>query len=157
MALLAVEAVRTKAYELFQLFHKLYLLGVVFTMLHVWMAQSSLQYGFLPGILLHAVSAYTKWSAKTRKGDLQCILEDTDPDENGAVSAVRIAVPYDKEEKDKLISNCSSADDLQGDLGQYYFINIPAVSAMEWHPFSISRLPTAEPLLTFHVKPMKEG
>jgi len=37
--------------------------------------------------------------------------------------------------------------------GQYAFINIPAISALEWHPFSISSAPDDD-VITFHIKSM---
>jgi len=37
--------------------------------------------------------------------------------------------------------------------GQYAFINIPALSALEWHPFTISSAP-GENIISFHIKNM---
>ncbi|RKO91938.1 FAD-binding domain-containing protein [Blyttiomyces helicus] len=37
------------------------------------------------------------------------------------------------------------------DAGQYVFINIPAVSRLEWHPFSISTTPL-DPLISIHIR-----
>jgi len=37
--------------------------------------------------------------------------------------------------------------------GQYAFINIPAITPLEWHPFTISSAP-GETTLTFHIKNM---
>lgn len=37
--------------------------------------------------------------------------------------------------------------------GQYAFINIPSISPLEWHPFTISSAP-GETALTFHIKSM---
>jgi len=45
-------------------------------------------------------------------------------------------------------------------LGQYYWINVPAVSVVEWHPFSVSEIKLGKPgnstdgVLSFHVKAM---
>jgi len=40
--------------------------------------------------------------------------------------------------------------------GQYAFINIPAISPLQWHPFTISSSPD-EDVITFHVKSMGRG
>jgi NAD(P)H-flavin reductase len=40
--------------------------------------------------------------------------------------------------------------------GQYAFVNIPAVSELQWHPFTISSAPSA-PEVSFHIKDMGEG
>ena len=40
--------------------------------------------------------------------------------------------------------------------GQYAFVNIPAVSELQWHPFTISSAPSA-PEVSFHMKDMGEG
>ena len=40
--------------------------------------------------------------------------------------------------------------------GQYAFLNVPALSAVEWHPFTISSAPGA-PASTFHVRAMGAG
>ena len=36
---------------------------------------------------------------------------------------------------------------------QYAFVNVPAVSELEWHPFSISSAPSASEV-SFHIKAM---
>jgi len=38
-------------------------------------------------------------------------------------------------------------------VGQYAFLNVPAISTLQWHPFSISSAPT-DASLTFHIKDM---
>lgn len=40
--------------------------------------------------------------------------------------------------------------------GQYAFINIPALSGLQWHPFTISSAPS-DRYVTFHIKSMGEG
>ena len=35
--------------------------------------------------------------------------------------------------------------------GQYAFVNFPTVSALEWHPFTISSAPSGQHV-TFHIK-----
>ena len=42
------------------------------------------------------------------------------------------------------------------EMGQYAFLNIPAISTLEWHPFSISSAPSDD-YTTFHVKNMGKG
>merc|ERR1711907_713169 len=41
-------------------------------------------------------------------------------------------------------------------VGQYCFLNIPAISTLEWRPFSISSAPM-DGSLTFHIKSMGSG
>jgi len=40
--------------------------------------------------------------------------------------------------------------------GQYVFINIPSITPLEWHPFTISSAP-GDPTLTFHIKNMQKN
>jgi NAD(P)H-flavin reductase len=40
--------------------------------------------------------------------------------------------------------------------GQYAFLNIPAISMFQWHPFTISSAPGTSSV-TFHVKDMGRG
>ena len=39
-------------------------------------------------------------------------------------------------------------------VGQFVFINIPEISQIAWHPFTISSAPDFEPLTTHHIKCM---
>eukprot|EP00042_Codosiga_hollandica_P050205 m.595124 g.595124 ORF g.595124 m.595124 type:complete len:901 (-) comp58040_c0_seq5:139-2841(-) len=49
-----------------------------------------------------------------------------------------------------------SADAFQHEAGQYAFLHFPSVSALEWHPFTISSAPSA-PHRKFHIKNMGKG
>ena len=42
---------------------------------------------------------------------------------------------------------------LQHGTGQYYFVNVPALSIMEWHPFSVASSPL-DNTSSFHIKKM---
>ena len=44
----------------------------------------------------------------------------------------------------------------QHEAGQYVFLNVPAISPLEWHPFSISSPPSAL-FRSFHIRDMGEG
>jgi ferredoxin-NADP reductase len=41
--------------------------------------------------------------------------------------------------------------------GQYAFLNVPSLSALEWHPFTISSAPSGGSASTFHVKALTDG
>ena len=43
---------------------------------------------------------------------------------------------------------------LEHDIGQYCFINIPAISTIEWHPFTISSAPCVDKYTSHHIKNM---
>ena len=49
-----------------------------------------------------------------------------------------------------------SAAAFRYEAGQYAFLNIPALSTLQWHPFSISSAPS-DPEVTFHIKDMGPG
>ena len=42
-------------------------------------------------------------------------------------------------------------------LGTYYFINIPSVSRMEWHPISAASYENHASVVTFYIKPLSTG
>jgi len=51
------------------------------------------------------------------------------------------------------ISAYGRKQSLKYEMGQYFFINIPELSILEWHPFSISSAPS-DSYITHHIKMM---
>jgi len=166
MSSLAIPMVREAKYKIFYVVHQLWIVAVVFTMLHFPMGSLN-QLGFLPGLVLHIVD----------RVDLLCthrisargnIISSAKTAESSALvsSADTFSLRVLTKETNlwwsetKLYQSISSMlaliyTDANEGLGQYYFINAPAISLVEWHPFSVSQM--NEKTMTFHIKTCKPG
>ena len=129
MAALAAAPVRRYSYELFQRAHHAYPAGVVLIALHVPYAWP----GFIPGLALHLVDAARKAWARSH-----CV-EALEVSVQGDVTELRLPAP-----------------DLAYHPGAYYFVCVPAVSPVEWHPISVSEFDEGVSLC-FHVRALGAG
>lgn len=131
--LFAYEAVRRKMFELFWYVHQIFYLTVVFAFIH---AKSNL---FLagPALLLFAIDAcFRMYGALVRAFEI----------ESATVMAGEVTCLSVKRKGGKAF---------KFEAGQFCFLQIPAVSMFEVHPFSISCAPGDG--ITFHIKDMGPG
>lgn len=125
---MSISFIRRAAYELFLVAHMLFPVVVAFIILHV----AGTWPGFIPGLTLHA-----------------------------ADMGIRILMWI--RSKRARVHHYGSITRLDVDLlhkpilkgGEYYFVNIPALSPFEWHPFSASGL--AENTVSFHIQARAPG
>lgn len=112
MCAAAVNYIRRRFYEVFYYTHQLFVLMILFLAFHY----NKTPLYLLPGIVMHLVD-------KTI-GLLACI---------GTVAASTKTLTQDmfelKVRKDRRV-NCEA--------GQYVFVNVPAVSVLQWHPITVT-------------------
>eukprot|EP00741_Cyanophora_paradoxa_P024940 tig00000056_g24074.t1 len=132
IALTSVAIVRRKAFELFFYVHQLFVVAIVFAALH---HRSNIWYA-LPGTALFLLDRGTRfWSGTLRPAALASarLLP-------GGIVELQIC---------KKGMKCR-------DPGQFVFLNFPAISRLQWHPFSISSTP-ADGACTVHIRPRGPG
>lgn len=134
MSGMALEPIRKLKYEIFLIFHYLYLPVIVFIILH------SQNFGFYPGLALHAIDYFSKISATI----FATRLVDASIMQHGDIVSVSLQVTT---------GEISRAKALGG--GCYYFLNFPRISCFEWHPFSIADTDFENSIITFHIKALK--
>lgn len=128
MCVFALEGFRKLWFELFMTFHQLYIIVIVFLILHTHDALP----GFVPGIILHGIDLVVKlYSSINAKNVSKAKAEH-------GITAIYIPV----------FTNEIS-------LGSYCFVNIPAIATYEWHPFSISGYDKVNKLISFHIKSLE--
>ena len=198
MFAMAFEPVRTMKYEIFWIFHQLWLVAVFFTILHVaprptsYPGSETYLIGFLPGLLLQSTDLFFKYIVNPRieatampitavlahaQRDAVNSSDDKGSAIDVAVDAVCLTVPLAtnyssmyyssmmKTISGWLSGNCDSTSDKEydsfhGGLGTYYFINVPEISSMQYHPFSVSEIQESGDgtanggAVTFHIKSM---
>jgi ferric-chelate reductase len=128
MAFFAIDPIREKFYELFLYAHALFPLPIIFISLHVPYAI----YGFIPGILFHLIDkcirAY-QW-ANSKQATVTRLDNYT---------MLQIPMP--------------TSHAFKG--GEYCFVHIAKVSAIEWHPFSVSGV--KDGVVSFHIQAQTKG
>ena len=133
-AMLAIaQLCRRKNYELFYYTHHFAWVYYIIALMHSW----GLWFYACGGLVLYAIDR----SIRLTRG---CC----------AGGAVRL------QERDGVTIVRFSVAPLAHFAGQYAFVNVPDISLLQWHPFTISSPPT-QPLnereLTFHIKDMGPG
>jgi len=96
-------------------------------MMHSW----SLWYFLGGGLILWFIDRLIRFNRGTRNFALSLGSLD-----NGEITTISL-----------------KAADFQYQAGQYCFLNVPGISSLQWHPFSISSAPGDE-VMTFHIKNM---
>lgn len=127
MSLLAFEPIRRAKFEAFILTHQIYPIGIYFICIHVQYAYI----GFLPGAFLHAIDICVfiyGWFIR-----LSARIEAY-----GGITIIEI-----------------ESSRAQYEPGCYYFLNIPRISLIEWHPFSVSSSTLHK--ITFHIKALNSN
>jgi len=177
----ALKVIRDSKYEIFLIIHYLWLVGILFNMMH-FKRGSWDQLGFLPGLALQMVDKFYLVFASTYNATLQNIAESTEAVrlEVGVVSLTvqlkenyssmnyfggwkwiaKVLSMYDPR---PYVHSDPEYDCFHGGLGQYYFVNVPSISVLEWHPFSVSNIVENEDpanpsgAVGFHIKAMGPG
>ncbi|GKU88056.1 hypothetical protein SLEP1_g2365 [Rubroshorea leprosula] len=113
--------IRRKAFELFFYTHYLYIIFVIFFILHVGINYSFIM---LPGFYLFVIDRYLRLLQSQQKVRL--------------VSARVLPC-------NTLELNFSKSPDLSYNPTSIFFVNVPRISGLQWHPFTISSSSNLEP------------
>eukprot|EP00274_Cyanoptyche_gloeocystis_P008443 CAMPEP_0196658544 /NCGR_PEP_ID=MMETSP1086-20130531/30241_1 /TAXON_ID=77921 /ORGANISM="Cyanoptyche gloeocystis , Strain SAG4.97" /LENGTH=569 /DNA_ID=CAMNT_0041992163 /DNA_START=53 /DNA_END=1762 /DNA_ORIENTATION=- len=130
-ATLAFEWVRRKAFEVFYYPHQLFIVFFVLANLHSW----DLWHYFVFGLGLYLADRVQRLYRGFIKHHMVSLQ---------ALPGGIVRVEYTKGE---------GLFELKHEAGQFVFINIPAISPLQWHPFTISSAPY-EKTITHHIKAM---
>ncbi|RYY32984.1 hypothetical protein EON62_04730, partial [archaeon] len=139
IVLVAANWCRRSNYELFHYTHHAVWFFFVAAIIHAW----SHWYYMVGGLALYAFDKLTRLVRSTSMA---------------RVVAVRTTPGYTHLEVDASVFAASGGHY----AGQYAFLNIPAISVMEWHPFTISSAPQVpvtqgRQVITFDIKSMGDG
>lgn len=143
--------VRRLYYEVFYILHHFSMIIFVMMLWHASMAW----YYIVPGLILWAVDHCIRLSNCL---GIKVIVDHIDVEGNGNIVSIGYTVQNASERVYRYFMGHKDvkAGPLDHHPGQYCFINIPAISAMEWHPFSLSSAPE-DKITTHHIKAMGEG
>lgn len=132
MVVFASFPVRQYSYELFMMFHHLYIPVIYFIARH---DDTSLP-GFIPGILLHGIDAVIKVYSRITIKEASASAKE---------GITHISVPIDQ------------IFDSFWSLGGYCYIHAPSVSVFQWHPFSVSKFDRDNRSICFDIKAQGDG
>lgn len=127
MTVFALPSIRRRRFELFYYVHHLFILVLLFVCLHY---KGSIIY-VIPGIAIYAV------------------------DKLMALYSYRKAAPVKTRLLSKSVLEISfdTKPGVQYKAGDYIFLNVPSVSHLQWHPFSLTSAPSAHgSKVVFHLK-----
>uniref|UniRef100_K3WU66 FAD-binding FR-type domain-containing protein n=1 Tax=Globisporangium ultimum (strain ATCC 200006 / CBS 805.95 / DAOM BR144) TaxID=431595 RepID=K3WU66_GLOUD len=112
--------VRRKMFETFYYTHHLYILGVVFAVMH-WV---TCIWWFLPTLVVYLISrAISTWNALH------------------PVQVVEFTALADDIVKIVLTRSTTTGGGGEFQIGQFVYLNVPAISKLQWHAFTISSSP----------------
>jgi len=126
MVLLAQSWFRRRRFELFFYTHHFFLVFFVTGLIHSW----SMWYFTGGGMLLWFIDRLIRFYKGTKHFPVTSVQV-----ENGVVQITM------------------RPNGFAFRAGQYAFLNIPSITPLEWHPFTISSTP-GDPNITFHIKDM---
>jgi len=142
MGACATEIVRRRHHEIFWFAHRF---SIILFLIVLWHATMSWYYVAV-GIILYTVDHVIRFS---RVVGTTIILEQA-----SVIDASDSSVSYLAYKAcETSISAYGRKQSLKYEMGQYFFINIPELSILEWHPFSISSAPS-DSYITHHIKMM---
>jgi len=166
MSLLAIRIIREVKYKIFYAVHQLWIVAVIFTMLHFPLGSVN-QLGFLPGLVLQIADRLDLLCTPTIAAEGSTISTAKTSESSALVSTADVfSLRVFTKQTNSWLSETMLYQkiaslfamifrDANEGLGQYYFINAPAISIVEWHPFSVSQM--NEQSMTFHIKTCKPG
>jgi len=129
MTVTALPSIRRKRFELFYYIHHLFILVLVFVCLHY---KASIIY-LIPGIAVYAVDKIMALYSYRK----------TAPVTTRMLSSEVLEVSF----------KIKPGSGVQYKAGDYIFLNVPSVSHLQWHPFSITSSPTVHGnRVFFHIK-----
>jgi len=132
----ALSYVRRNHFEIFYYSHHVFLILYIGALWHA----SSLWYTLSGGLALYAVDRILRFASGCQVAHVSCLRAQGDA-EFGWTDLVI-------DSKDGSVPLFT--------IGQYIFINIPAVSLLQWHPFTIASAPH-EKVMRCHIKNMGPG
>lgn len=119
----SIPYVRRRMFETFYYTHHLYILGVVFAVMH-WV---TIIWWLLPSLVLYLISrSVSTWNAMQ---PVQVLELTSLPDD-----IIKIVL--------------ARSTDLEGgefQIGQFVYLNVPAISRLQWHAFTIASAPRSSP------------
>jgi len=127
MTLFALPYFRRQKFEWFYYAHHLFVLVLVFVCLHY---SGAIIY-LIPGVAIYSIDKFMglRLNQKAPVAKTELVSSDV------------------------LECNFKLGKNVQYKAGQYVFVNVPSVSYLEWHPYSLTSSPNANPdNLFFHVK-----
>ena len=133
----------------FELFYYLHLYGAQVLIISLLFHAQNGWYYMLPGLLLQFIERLYRIYNSTQVGKL-INLEQI----SSVITRLEIAIPHNYSFASGKWSSMNDHPCVK--LGQYCFINIPNISPLEWHPFSISN-PLNHPSTVFYIKNMHRG
>ena len=140
--------VRRSYYEIFYYLHHFTMVIFIVMLWHAAMAW----YYILPGLLLWTFDYIIRM--KNSLG-IQAKIAHLDVEGSGNIISLGYSVKYlSSSIVNYFFGRADHLNDtFQYSMGQYCFINIPAISSLEWHPFSISSS-SYDVVTTHHIKSM---
>jgi len=129
MILLAQNWFRRRRFELFYYTHHFFIVFFITGLIHSW----SMWYFTGGGMILWFIDRLIRFYKSAKTFPVQSIHSHN----NGDITQITLRPP----------SNFAFR------AGQYAFINIPSITPLEWHPFTISSSP-GDTTITFHIKNM---
>eukprot|EP00741_Cyanophora_paradoxa_P002808 tig00000630_g2727.t1 len=128
LSLLSLPQLRRALFERFYFMHFLFVPAVVFACIH---ERSVIAYAVPPAALYAADCAFRAWKGRARPARLLSLrLLD------GRISRLEVSKP---------------GMGAHGS-GQFVFLQLPALSGLEWHPMSISSDPSQDGRFTLHIR-----
>ena len=140
--LFSLSIFRRNLFELFYYLHHIFIFIVIFSLIHSYLQHSGwntdqLLYYILPGLTIYIIDRINRiYRSYFIKTNLVSLTANNSYYENLTIIEIRRSKFNFKP-------------------GQYCFLNVPAISKLQWHPFSITSELGAENL-TFHIKSYKE-
>jgi predicted ferric reductase len=151
MAAGSLYIVRRMYYEIFYVLHHFSM--IIFAMM-LWHAAMAWYY-IVPGLILWAADHCIRLSNCL---GIQVIVDHIDVEGNGNIVSIGYTVENMAGRVYRFLMGYrdTKPGPLKHLAGQYCFVNIPAISALEWHPFSLSSAPE-DAVTTHHIKAMGEN
>ena len=146
--------IRRFNYDLFYIVHHFFMIVFFVLLWHATMGWYYVAGGLLLCVLDHVFRLHTCVDNNVKVVKLSC-------EESPGITQLSYLVSNPLSDLWRKISSFgrdqseSGYHPLEHDIGQYCFVNIPAISTMEWHPFTISSAPGYDKYTSHHIKSLK--